>query len=220
MNTENTTPDPQNDTSDAVKVIPQSLQKGLQGLLYRLRESVVPEIRYLEGETKELVIRMAPYRRKLPIYLMYGGGILFLISLGFYLAASSLEWSSTIKLVTGASALATLYATAKGGEELLLYEQWQFILTDKRIILVTPDPSRRGFADAIYLKQGKIQVLDTNWSRRPLWGLFQATQGSRDVMLSMSGYEFKEEGAQVKGGLRFPDVLPEDVSKLEKLIFG
>ncbi|MGC9393971.1 MAG: hypothetical protein ACP5J4_03870, partial [Anaerolineae bacterium] len=97
---------------------------------------------------------------------------------------------------------------------------WQFIVTDKRIILITPHPQRRGFADVIYLKGGKIQVLDTNFSKSPLWGLFQMIYGTRDVMLSMSGYEFLETGAQVKGGLRFPDVTPEDIRRLEELIFG
>jgi len=113
-----------------------------------------------------------------------------------------------------------LYLFGYGLQTLLLYEQWQFILTDKRIILITPDPSRRGFADAIYLKQGKIQVLDTNWSSSPFWGIFQAVKGSRDVMLSMSGYEFQETGAKVKGGLRFPDVTPDNIRRLEALIFG
>jgi hypothetical protein len=40
------------------------------------------------------------------------------------------------------------------------------------------------------------------------------------VMLSMGGYEFKEEGAKVKSGLRFPDIMPEDIIKLEEQIFG
>jgi len=44
--------------------------------------------------------------------------------------------------------------------------------------------------------------------------------GARDVILSLTGYEFKPEGAEVKGGLRFPDVMPEDIVKLEEIIFG
>jgi len=39
-------------------------------------------------------------------------------------------------------------------------------------------------------------------------------------MLSMSGYEFQEQGAKVKGGLRFPDVTPDNIQRLEALIFG
>jgi hypothetical protein len=162
---------------------------------------------------------MAPYRKHIPVYMVYGGIAGFLLSWAAYFTGQRIQWSATYQLITGLLILAFLYLAAKGGEDWLLYEQWQFILTNKRLILVTPDPNHRGFADAIYLQKNKIQVLDTNWSKSPLWGLFQATQGSRDVMLSMSGYEFKEEGAQVKGGLRFPDVLPEDISKLEAQIF-
>jgi hypothetical protein len=40
------------------------------------------------------------------------------------------------------------------------------------------------------------------------------------VILSLTGYEFKPEGADVKGGLRFPAVMPEDIAKLEEIIFG
>lgn len=225
MSEETVKPKPEN--NNRTVELPKGLQRGLQGLLYRVRDSVVPEIHYFEGETANLVIRMAPYRKQIPVYMVYGGIAGFLLSWAAYFTGQRIQWpdayqqwSATYQLITGLLILAFLYLTAKGGEDWLLYEQWQFILTDKRLILVTPDPNHRGFADAIYLQKSKIQVLDTNWSKSPLWGLFQATQGSRDVMLSMSGYEFKEEGAQVKGGLRFPDVLPEDIKKLEVLIFG
>lgn len=217
MSTEQT---PQQPTQPATPKAPKGLQGGLQGLWVRLRESVLPEVHYLVGEQTKLIIRMAPYRQQVPQSILRGGGVLLLIDLILLLASRALAWSPVIQGVLGALAIALLYAVIHSIEDLLLHEQWQFILTDKRIVLITPDPDRHGFADAIYLKGGKIQVMDTNWSKNPIWGLFQATSGARDVMLSMSGYEFQETGAKVKGGLRFPDVMPDDILKLEQLIFG
>lgn len=63
-------------------------------------------------------------------------------------------------------------------------------------------------------------MVDTGWSPHPIWGFFQAMTGARDVILSLAGYEFKPEGAEVKGGLRFPDVMPEDIARLEEIVFG
>jgi len=116
--------------------------------------------------------------------------------------------------------LLALVTIAKSVDDLLQYYQWQFILTNKRIIIMAPDLRQKGFADVIYLKGGKIQVVDTNWSHSSYWGFFQAMTGARDVNLSMGGYEFKELGAEVKSGLRFPDVTPEDSKLLEEIIFG
>ncbi len=182
-------------------------------------ESFLPRPHYLEGETIQRVIRMAPYRARVPKIIGFVGLIMLFVSL-VGLLFSKARGIEVLQMVASGGALVGLLLLFEAAEGWLTYNQWQFILTDKRIILVTPDPDRRGFADAIYLKRGKIQVLDTNFSKSPIWGLFQILQGSRDVMLSMGGYEFQEKGAKVKGGLRFPDVRPEDISQLEELIFG
>jgi len=200
--------------------VSSGLKQSAKGLWYRLQESVIPDIRYLSEEEKQLEIRMAPYRRRVPLSLAIAFGVLGGMLLFPALLSLRLSWSFTVRLLLWGGEIFALWGLFAQLENLLLYEQWRFILTNKRIILVTPTPDRRGLADTIYLRQGQIKVIDTNWSAHPFWGLFQAMQGSRDVMLSMSGYEFKEEGAQVKGGLRFPDVRPEDIRRLEELIFG
>ncbi|MBN1877665.1 MAG: hypothetical protein JXA33_25810 [Anaerolineae bacterium] len=182
-------------------------------------ESFLPKPHYLEGETIQRVIRMAPYRAQVPKTLGVLGMILLILSL-VGLLITFLIHSDAGEMLASGGAVIGLLLLFESAQDWLSYNQWQFILTDKRIILVTPDPDRKGFADAIYLKQGKIQVLDTNYSKSPIWGLFQILKGSRDVMLSMGGYEFYEQGAKVKGGLRFPDVASDDISHLEKLIFG
>ncbi len=217
MSEENTQP---NEQQAASEQLPRTLQRGLKGLWWRLRDGVLPEIHYLDGETQQLEIRMAPYRWRIPLLILRVSLVILVLAVILALVAYLTHWHPYLTYTFLALIILSAAMIVLQLENLLLYEQWRFILTDKRIILVTPDPERRGFADAIYLKRGKIQVLDTNWSKEPWWGLLQAIDGSRDVMLSMSGYEFKEQGARVKGGLRFPDVTPEDIRKLEQLIFG
>ena len=182
-------------------------------------ESFFPKPHYLEGEVIQQTIEMASYRAKVPRMLGIAGVILLIPGLLLF-GAASLALADTFQLVSAIVVIIALFFLFTSAQEWLNYNQWQFIVTDKRFILITPHPQRRGFADVIYLKGGKIQVLDTNFSKSPLWGLFQMIYGTRDVMLSMSGYEFLETGAQVKGGLRFPDVRPEDIRRLEELIFG
>ena len=193
----------------------QLLQRAINPFL----ESFLPKPHYLEGEEVQQVIGMANYRANVPKLLGALGAILLIPSLILF-GVASLVQESTLELASAIIVVAALFLLFESAQQWLNYNQWQFIVTNKRFILVTPHPQRRGFADVIYLKGGKIQVLDTNFSKSPLWGLFQMIQGTRDVMLSMSGYEFLETGAQVKGGLRFPDVSPEDILKLEQLIFG
>lgn len=199
---------------------PKAFQTGVRGLFHRLRETILPEIHYLEGEEIQAIIRMADYRKDTPLQMASVAGLGFVISGTVALLGWGLEWPALIQTLAICIVIICLWGIVQGLEDLLLYQQWQFILTNKRIILITPAPDKQWRADAIYLKRGKIQVLDTNWAKSALWGIFQATTGARDVMLSMGGYEFKEEGAQVKGGLRFPDVMPEDILLLENLIFG
>lgn len=202
--------------------LPAALEKVWQlfrRIMAPFLESFFPKPHYLEGEVIQQTIEMASYRAKVP-RLLGIIGVLLLIPALILLVLSGFAHVDTLQLVSAIAAIAALFFLFTSAQEWLNYNQWQFIVTDKRIILITPHPQRRGFADVIYLKGGKIQVLDTNFSKSPLWGLFQMIYGTRDVMLSMSGYEFLETGAQVKGGLRFPDVTPEDIRRLEELIFG
>ena len=189
-------------------------------LLRPLMEGVLPVPRLLKDEAVQLEIRMAPYRLQAAqslftitliawILSLVGAVVLSLRPVSGFLQAGA--WFLTLLLFLGF--LRTI-------RQILLYYQWRFILTNKRVIIIAPEPRRSGFADVIYLKGGKIQVVDTAWSSSSLWGLFQAMTGARDVILSLTGYEFKPEGAEVKGGLRFPDVMPEDIVKLEEIIFG
>jgi len=189
-------------------------------LLRPLMEGILPVPRLLKDETVQLEIRMAPYRLQAAQSLFTITLVLLILSLVGAVVVSLLPISGLLRTGVWLFPLLSLLGWVKTIRQMLLYYQWRFILTNKRIILIAPEPRRSGFADVIYLKGGKIQVVDTAWSSSSLWGLFQAMTGARDVILSLTGYEFKPEGAEVKGGLRFPDVMPEDIVKLEEIIFS
>lgn len=189
-------------------------------LLRPLMEGILPAPRLLKDETVQLEIRMASYRVQAARWLATGTMVLLFLSLPFAALASLLRAPTFLQAGAWGLTVLALFGFARAVRYILLYHQWRFILTNKRIIIIAPDARRRGFADAIYLKGGKIQVVDTSWSRSPIWGFFQAATGARDVILSLTGYEFKPEGAEVKGGLLFPDVMPQDIMRLEELIFG
>ncbi len=202
-----------------IPVALQKIWKLLEGVFRTILETFLPKPRYLEGEEVKQIIQMAQYRAEIP-KLLGAFGMIVLVPALIALGVTVLYYSERERFIAAIFVIVALFFLFESAQEWLLYNQWKFIVTNKRFILITPHPERRGFADVIYLKGGKIQVLDTNFSKSPIWGLFQAILGTRDVMLSMSGYEFKETGAQVKGGLRFPDVRPDDIKRLEELIFG
>lgn len=199
--------------------LPERVRVIFTQLIEPLKDSVTPKPHYLVGEEIELEIRMANYRLALPRILGLWSVYLGLPVLAGLLIAN-LFGNATWQMIFAGLLMLQLALIFQWGVAWLAYQQWRFLLTNKRIILITPDPDRAGFADVIYLKGGKIQVVDTDFSHNPLWGLFQIVRGSRDVRLSMSGYEFQERGAKVKGGLLFPDVSEEYIEKLEQLIFG
>jgi hypothetical protein len=213
-----TTP-PEAQEKSRIPAVLQRTWKLFERIIQPFLEAFLPKPHYLEGEETEQVIQMAHYRAEVP-KLLGALGTIILVPALITFGVMTLNQSETGEMIAAVFVIAALFFVFESAQEWLLYNQWKFIVTNKRFILITPYPQRRGFADVIYLKGGKIQVLDTNFSKSPLWGLFQIFQGTRDVMLSMSGYEFLETGAQVKGGLRFPDVSPEDILRLEQLIFG
>ncbi|MBK7897570.1 MAG: hypothetical protein IPJ90_22355 [Anaerolineaceae bacterium] len=73
--------------------------------------------------------------------------------------------------------------------------------------------------DNIELK-GLPQVVDTNWSRNPIWRVFQFFTGARDLYLSLAAYRFVEGTARVGDALIIPDVMPDQVFALKRLIFS
>jgi hypothetical protein len=225
-----TTISTQPDTPKAPKEAKLSRLEKVRSFLTRkvaqLRQSVFPFPNYLEEEEIQQTIHMAPYRATIPRGLTILGVTLFVSAVLFgilmlFFGANN-ERTINERTLAGGLGLLSFYVLYKALQAWIAYRQWKFIITNKRIIITTPDPQHSMFADIIYLqiKNNNIKVLDTNFSDNPLWRLLQILSGTRDVMLSPSGYEFMEKGAKVKGGLRFPDVPMEDIKHLERLIFG
>jgi hypothetical protein len=103
-------------------------------------------------------------------------------------------------------------------KERIEYMQRKLIKTNARLIISVPQPQAFPQADNLEIK-GVPNVIDTNWSRNPLWRIFQAFTGARDVYLSLAGYQFVEGTARVRDALVMPDIMPEDVHQLKKLVF-
>ncbi|MBK9054552.1 MAG: hypothetical protein IPL78_27675 [Chloroflexi bacterium] len=102
--------------------------------------------------------------------------------------------------------------------ERLEFMQYRLVKTNARLVISLPQTGAWPFVDNIELK-GLPTVLDTNWSRNPIWRIFQVFTGARDLYISMSGYQFVEGSAKVKDSLRIPDVMAEDAFQLKRLVF-
>lgn len=233
-----TVPQPEKDTPTASVKTPAKkfaflkvIWDAIVSRMNKFREGFLPHPYYSEDETVLQTIHMSSYRAFVPKILAVLSVVLLVVAVGLFVAARIMQLNpdraaslaleiSNYELGAVLCLLGSLYMVFKTVQTWLAYYQWQFIITNMRIIITTPDPEQNFFADSIYLGNDTIKVLDTNFSKSALWLPFQIGSGARDVMLSSGGYEFMEKGAKVKGGIRFPDVSSEDVRRLEALVFA
>ncbi len=185
-----------------------------------LWSAVQPQPQLLEGERVTLVVRMAPYRAAAPGAILRAWGWLTVLGLALSgaLGAVILPQGRPLYLAlipilhTG---LALVWAVV----EQLQYNQWRILVTDRRTIIYMPAPGGWPRVDTINLQSGRIQVVDTSWSRSWLWRPYQVWSGSRDLVLGLGGYVFKDGQAEVSGGLVMPDVAADDILQLQELVF-
>ncbi|MBE2221068.1 MAG: hypothetical protein IAF02_05980 [Anaerolineae bacterium] len=104
-------------------------------------------------------------------------------------------------------------------QQYVTYSQWRVLRTNKRLIISLPQPHGFPLVDNIELK-GVPTVVDTNWSRNPVWRFFQFFTGARDMYISMVAYKFNESTARVGDALIIPDVTLRDVLEFKKVVFG
>ncbi len=190
--------------------------KWLRPLADALTAYILPSPKLLRGEEIQIEIHQAPYRNSVPrgiarnwwLILIFTGILMLLIH---YLTHSTVMSFFAVLLPL----LLFLWAI----EEILHFKQWRLYITNRRTIIYVPDPRGWLLVDNVRLQAGKIQVIDTSFSPNPWWGLFQTWTGARDLIISLSGYEFKPNTAEVKGGLIFPDVMPQDITALEEIVF-
>ncbi len=194
-----------------------------QHFRWNIEDTFQPEAleeRLLPNEEPQLEIRMAWYRDII-------GGIVFdffnyVLGATLLLASGLLLYSLFHPTLSPYFALApfalfivvVVYAVL----ERIEYRQWRLLKTNARLIISLPQPGSLFLVDNIELK-GLPQVVDTNWSRNPLWRLFQFVTGARDLYLSLAAYRFVEGTARVGDALIIPDVMPDDVFALKRLIF-
>lgn len=175
--------------------------------------------RLLPGEEPQLEIYMAWYRD------IFGGIVLNHLNAYLLLAV----------IVTFVTAVATTVLNLHQGlifvpillfftilllalHQRILYRQYRLLKTNARFIISIPQPNSFPLVDNIELK-GLPTVIDPNWSKSYLWRLFQFTTGARDVYISLVPYQFVEDSAKVGGALVFPDMMPEDIFNLTRIVF-
>ena len=190
---------------------------------WNLEDSFQPESieeRLLPGEEPLLVVRIAWYRNIIARFVFRY--LLALIVLTIFASAliffrtytdPYLEWFwATIPVLIF---LTLLIAAIM---QRIHYLQWRILKTNARLIISIPQPGTAFLVDNIELK-GLPAVLDPNWSRNPLWRVFQFFTGARDMYISLSAYKFVEGTARVGDALIIPDVMPDEFFELKRLIF-
>lgn len=198
-----------------------------EGFRWNLEDTFQPEDiaeRLLPGEEPQLEIRPAWYRDIFGHILLHYFWLVLLITLLLItLVFAFAYWGQNIRLSTsllyGTLPLIVLIAfVIIGIKEKIEYNQWRILKTNARLIISIPQPGAFPLVDNIEL-QGLPKVLDTNWSPKPIWRLFQFFTGARDLYLSLAAYKFIEGTARVGDALIIPDVMPKDVFELKQLVF-
>lgn len=177
------------------------------------------DARRIPGEEIQLVIRMAWYRGLLGHYMFEHMGQFF----GLFILLTVIVGGATI--LSGINIYYVLIPVLLfvaiflfGLYERLEYYQWRLLKTNARLVISIPQKGAWPLVDNIELK-GAPAIIDTNWSPSPVWRVFQFFTGARDLYISMSGLQFVEGKAKVRDALRIPDIMPDDVFELKKLVF-
>ncbi|MEZ4513514.1 MAG: hypothetical protein R3C62_16725 [Chloroflexota bacterium] len=197
------------------------------GFRWNLEDTFQPEDisdRLLPGEQAVLEIRPAWYRDIFGtivfrfiwwIFLL----ALLLILLVFYAAFQQRALPVTTSLLYSAVPFVLFIIVLLFGiKERIAYNQWRILKTNARLIISQPQKNAFPLVDNIEL-DGLPKVLDTNWSPRPLWRIFQFFTGARDLYLSMTAFKFVDGTAKAGDAIVIPDVMPNDVFELKQLVF-
>ncbi len=194
--------------------------KLLSKATYDITEDILPRPRLLRDEEIQIEIRQAWYRQAVPIIILRYWFLILAVAeiLGMGLGYVLYRLDGLL-IVGGIALLLFLALVTQAAQERLRYKQWLLLVTNRRTLVYMPVPRSRFLVDNVRLQAGKIQVVDISLSPNQWWRIWQLLAGARDLVISISGYEFKPDAAEVKGGLVIPDVMLEDVSKLEEIVF-
>lgn len=189
---------------------------------WNLEDSFQPqdiEERLLPGEDPILEIHLAWYRDIFGHVVFERFHWLLLITVAASLVLLILALQDQFPLwSTGIPWLILLGMALWAIKDRIEYNQWRLVRTNYRFIISIPVHGSFPLVDNIELK-GMPNVIDTNWSKNPVWRVFQFFTGARDVYISLAAYKFIEGTAKVGDALIFPDVMPKDVFALKKIVF-
>lgn len=187
-----------------------------------LRDTFMPEdvnLRKIPGEETQVEIRMAWYRDIIGHVMLHSFGWVALICVILMIAIAIIATMNSFRyfyvLIPPVIVIALIILALL---ERLEYTQWRLLKTNSRLVISIPQHGAWPLVDNIELK-GTPAIIDTNWSPNPMWRVFQFFTGARDLYISMSGLQFVEGKAKVKDALIIPDIMPDDVFELKKLVF-
>ncbi len=189
---------------------------------WNIEDSFQPEDiseRLLPDETPELQIGLAWYRAfPANIIFRYFGvlAVLTLVATAVLLILGLLNVLGFIFTIIPILLLISIVAGS--AQQYIVYNQWRVLKTNKRLIISLPQPDGFPLVDNIELK-GVPTVVDTNWSKNPVWRFFQFFTGARDMHISMVAYKFDENTARVGNSLVIPDVMLQDLLEFKKIVF-
>ncbi|MCP4423553.1 MAG: hypothetical protein GY803_03580 [Chloroflexi bacterium] len=193
------------------------------GFRWNLEDTFQPEDvseRLLPGEEVKLEVHLAWYRDILGLIVFDHFKWLFGIVMGttavLLLFSFINGYSTYFSLAPFVLLIITVVLSIRHRIE---HQQWRLVRTNARFIISIPQHNAFPLVDNIELK-GMPNVMDTNWSHNPAWRVFQFFTGARDVYLSLAAYKFIEGTARVGDALIIPDVMPDDILALRKIIFN
>jgi len=210
------------ETSGTRRIAQQIWRRLPERARLNLNDTFQPEdvyARLIPGEEKQLEIRLAWYRDILGHLVLHHFRTMLLITILASLLLIILSFLLAIQLIYAILPFGILILILiLGGLERFDYLQYRLLKTNARLIISIPQHGAWPLVDNIELK-GAPSILDTNWSPNPMWRIFQFITGARDLYISMSGLQFVEGRAKVRDALIIPDIMPEDVFELKKLVF-
>jgi hypothetical protein len=190
---------------------------------WHIEDSFQPEDiseRLLPGEVPVLSIGLAAYRAFPANYIFRYLGLLIVLTVLATAVLLMAAFTAGIGYIFAAIPPLMLAAIIVGSaRQYIIYNQWRVMKTNKRLIISLPQPNGFPLIDNIELK-GMPTVIDTNWSRNPVWRVFQFFTGARDMYISMVAYKFDQDTARVGDSLIIPDVTLHDVIEFKKVVFG
>lgn len=206
-----------------VSMLPGSMQKRVRAFAVNLRDTFFPEsvdIRPLPGEETLLTIHLAWYRDIIGLLVFKYFRLLLGLALVTAVAMAAFGFFSPFNIAYAIIPLGVLLVILIAGVyERFEYRQYRLLKTNKRLVISIPQKNSWPLVDNIELA-GAPKIIDTNWSPNGLWRIFQFFTGARDLYLSMSGLQFTEGQAKVRDALIIPDVMPDDIFELKKLVFN